>query len=402
MKIKDRISVAFLGLLTFLLPSVVRAISPDLLELLVTNGQISQAQADTLIDKNANFTAKGKNTQKVRFNGRMQFQYDNFNAEQGDRTEGTNQFYFRRLFLGAKASLTDDLYGVTVLDFAGDTDPEIAFDAAYIGYKGIKPLKIELGFKKVPFGYEETYSSSKTVAIERSVVNRFFADDLNFSARHMGIHLSGDLGAGFSGALAIGNVSQNAGSKQGNQNMTYFGRLRWENDLSDNASLLLGVDYGFSSENDEATAEIDDDNKGKSEVTASTIYAVLNTGTITATAEYFTSEVKDLVASENGKPKGYALGLSGKLNSFEPVVRYSVIEGDGIKLDIDDLVRRAADAGQSDADGELSSTYFGVNYYFSKSVKAMFGYEMAEFEPAADNGVTLDISGFRSRLQLLW
>ena len=397
MTIKYRTLVAFLGLLTFLLPSVASAINPDLLELLVTNGQISQAQADSLIDKSANFTAKGKNTQKVRFNGRMQFQYDNFNAEQGNSTEGTNQFYFRRLFLGAKASLTDDFYGVTVLDFAGDADPEIAFDAAYIGYKGIKPFKIEFGFKKVPFGYEETYSSSKTVAIERSVVNRFFADDLNFSARHMGIHLSGDLGAGFSGALAIGNVSQNAGSKQGNQNMTYFGRLRWENDLSQKATLLLGVDYGFSSENDEAT------DSDKSEVTASTIYAVLNTGTITATAEYFTSEAKDLVASENGKPKGYALGLSGKLNSFEPVIRYSVIEGDGIELDIDDLVRRAADATQSeDADGELSSTYFGLNYYFSKSVKAMFGYEMAEFEPAADNGVTLDISGFRSRLQLLW
>ena len=300
------------------------------------------------------------------------------------------------MFLGAKASLTDDFYAVTVLDFAGDSDLEIAFDAAYIGYKGIDPFKIEFGFKKVPFGYEETYSSSKTVAIERSVVNRFFADDLNFSARHMGIHLSGDLGAGFSGALAIGNVSQNAGSKQGNQNMTYFGRLRWENDLSQKATLLLGVDYGFSSENDEAT------DSDKSEVTASTIYAVLNTGTITATAEYFTSEAKDLVASENGKPKGYALGLSGKLNSFEPVIRYSVIEGDGIELDIDDLVRRGADAAQSDADGELSSTYFGLNYYFSKSVKAMFGYEMAEFEPAADNGVTLDISGFRSRLQLLW
>ena len=402
MTIKYRTLVAFLGLLTFLLPSVASAINPDLLELLVTNGQISQAQADSLIDKSANFTAKGKNTQKVRFNGRMQFQYDNFNAEQGNSTEGTNQFYFRRLFLGAKASLTDDFYGVTVLDFAGDADPEIAFDAAYIGYKGIKPFKIEFGFKKVPFGYEETYSSSKTVAIERSVVNRFFADDLNFSARHMGIHLSGDLGAGFSGALAIGNVSQNAGSKQGNQNMTYFGRLRWENDLSDQTSLLLGVDYGFSSENDEATTEIDDDNKGKSEVTASTIYAVLNASNITASMEYFTSEVKDLVASENGKPKGYALGLSGKLNSFEPVVRYSLIEGDGIKLDIDDLVRRAPDAGQSDADGELSSTYFGVNYYFSKSVKAMFGYEIAKFEPAADDSETLDISGFRSRLQLLW
>ena len=212
----------------------------------------------------------------------------------------------------------------------------------------------------------------------------------------MGIHLSGDLDAGFSGALAIGNVSQNAGSKQDNQNMTYFGRLRWENDLSQKATLLLGVDYGFSSDNAEAT------DSDKSEVTASTTYAVLNASNITASVEYFTAEVKDLVATENGKPRGYALGLSGKFDSYEPVVRYAFIDGDGIKLDIDDLVRRGADAGQSDADGELSSTYFGFNYYFSKSVKAMFGYEIAEFEPATDNSETLDISGFRSRLKLLW
>jgi hypothetical protein len=39
-----------------------------------------------------------------------------------------------------------------------------------------------VGYQKVPFGFQETTSSSKIKTIERSATNRFFADDIDFAA----------------------------------------------------------------------------------------------------------------------------------------------------------------------------------------------------------------------------
>ena len=61
---------------------------------------------------------------------------------------------------------------------------------------------------KVPFEYEETSSSSKLPTIERSAVNRFFADDIDFASRHAGLHAKGKLGGGFSYAAAVVNGVQ--------------------------------------------------------------------------------------------------------------------------------------------------------------------------------------------------
>ena len=50
-----------------------------------------------------------------------------------------------------------------------------------------------LGRLKVPFGLEETTSSSKLKAIESSVVNRQFAEQLKFNARHTRIFAKGEI-----------------------------------------------------------------------------------------------------------------------------------------------------------------------------------------------------------------
>ena len=55
-------------------------------------------------------------------------------------------------------------------------------------------FRIDIGQKKVPFGVEETTSSSKLKAIERSAVNRQFAEQLKFNARHTGIFAKGTYG----------------------------------------------------------------------------------------------------------------------------------------------------------------------------------------------------------------
>jgi len=292
--------------------------------------------------------------------------------------------------------LENGMYAETVLDFAGDQNPDIAFDKAYFGYEFDPKLDVQLGFDKVPFGFEETSSSSSLPTIERSAANRFFADDLDFSARHAGVHAQGDLGAGFNYAVALVNSAQGEGSRllgdsESSNDMALFGRLQWESN-----GFTVGIDGGRTPNN----AVVMED------VTAFTGYVNYKISGLNLLGEYFTADMGDAEDAE-----GYALRASYRINKFEPVVRYSHLETDMFTIDVDELIRRApegdnpAPIGNSSSvdgmDNKIDSFYLGLNYYYSPAVTFMAGYEYAEAENDA-NTEEVDADGFRARVQLLW
>ena len=383
--------------------SALTASDDALLDLLVKKGVLSSAEATEVAAElkdasGVSFSAKGKETIKLRFNGRMQFQYDALSAEDnGADVPSTNHFYFRRLFLGAKASLENGIYAETVLDFAGDENPELAFDKAIIGYKFNDALVGALGFQKVPFGYEETSSSSKLPTIERSAANRFFADDIDFASRHTGLHAKGKLGAGFSYAAAVVNGVQGEGSKLGggsnsDNDLAAYGRLQYKTETG----LLVGVDAGVQSNN----GVVDANSEGKilsyQDVTAYTAYANYKMGGLDLLGEYFSGDLGD-----KGDADGYAIRVAYKNGKFEPVFRYSYIKADEFGIDTDELIRRAPPVDISGTDSELTSYYVGLNYYLSKAATFMVGYEIAEAE-SKDKTDKNEIDGLRARLQVLW
>ena len=374
--------------------SALSASDNALLDLLVKKGVLSSAEATEVAAElkdasGVSFSAKGKDTIKLRFNGRMQFQYDALGAEDnGADVSSTNHFYFRRLFLGAKASLGNGIYAETVLDFAGDENPELAFDKAIIGYKFNDALVGALGFQKVPFGYEETSSSSKLPTIERSAVNRFFADDIDFASRHTGLHAKGNLGSGFSYAAAVVNGVQGEGSKLGgssndDNDLAVYGRLQYKTD----AGLLVGVDAGQNSNNTKVSGN---------DVDAYTAYVNYKMGGLDLLGEYFSGDLSD-----KGDVDGYAVRVAYKNGKFEPVFRYSYIKADEFGIDTDELIRRAPPVDIDGTDSELTSYYFGLNYYPSKATSFMVGYEIAEAENKAKTDKN-EIDGLRARLQVLW
>ncbi|MGB1128107.1 MAG: porin, partial [Opitutales bacterium] len=139
-----------------------------LLDLLVEKGVLSKTEASAVAaelkeeNKGVAFSAKGKETVKLRFNGRMHFQYDSLDMdENGSDLASSNHFYFRRLRLGAKATHESGIFAETVLDFAGDEEPELGVDKAIAGYKFSDAFTGIVGYQKVPFGFQETTSSSK-------------------------------------------------------------------------------------------------------------------------------------------------------------------------------------------------------------------------------------------------
>ena len=373
--------------------------SDALLEVLLNKGILTDAEVQSVRSEMEDkaplaVSAKGKETVGLRFNGRLQAQYDALSMdENGTDLPSTSHFYFRRLFLGAKAKLDSGVFAETILDFARDGDEDdygVSFEKVYAGYKFDNGMTGMLGYLKVPFGFEETTSSSKLQTIERSAANRFFADDIDFSARHMGLHFKGDLDGGFSYAAALVNSAQGEGSRllgssNASNDMAAFGRLQWAED-----DLTLGLDAGSQTNNAVLGS-------GNEDVTAYTAYVNYKRDGINLLGEYFDGDL-----GADGDVSGYALRASYKMDQFEPVIRYSVLEADGFQIDTDELIRRAPSGGTvSGGDNKIKSFYLGFNYYYSKAVTFMAGYENAEAENAAGDD-TADVSGFRTRLQVLW
>lgn len=146
---------------------------------------------------------KSKKVTELKYSGRIQAQWDGIESD-GTTKEDRNHFYFRRLFLGGHAKMGDNWDGDVVMDFSAspNSDSTVFIDGASVWYN-TDSFRIDIGQKKVPFGAEETTSSSKLKAIERSAVNRQFAESLKFNARHTGIFAKGDLGdSGFKYDLA--------------------------------------------------------------------------------------------------------------------------------------------------------------------------------------------------------
>jgi phosphate-selective porin OprO/OprP len=375
-----------------LVGSVSYATSNDaLLDLLVKKGVLTDSEATAVAaelkeeNKGVTFSSKGKETVKLRFNGRMHFQYDSLDSEDnGADVASTNHFYFRRLRLGAKATHENGLFAETVVDFA---ENDLSVDKAVAGYEFSEAFTGMVGYQKVPFGFQETTSSSKIKTIERSAANRFLADDIDFAGRHTGLHAKGNLGGGFSYAAAIVNGAQGEGSRllgtaQASNDLAAFGRVQWAgNDLT------LGVDAGNQSNNDVVGQD----------VTAFTAYANYKFEGFDILGEYFSADMDDQEDAE-----GYSLRVAYKFDKFEPVFRYSYLKNDTFVIDADELIRRAPSDGASatGGDNEIDSYYFGFNYYYNKAVSLMAGYEIAETD--SDTGDEVEIDGLRARLQVLW
>jgi len=371
------------------------AVSNDaLLDLLVEKGVLTDTEATSVAaelkeeNKGVSFSTKGKETVKLRFNGRMHYQYDSLDMDDnGADQASTDHFYFRRLRLGAKATHENGLFAETVVDFA---ENDLSIDKAVAGYEFSDALTGSFGYQKVPFGFQETTSSSKIKTIERSAANRFFADDIDFAGRHSGLFAKGDLGGGLSYSAALVNSAQGEGSKlmgasNASNDLAYFGRLQWKND-----GLIIGVDGGHQSNNYVVgiTAPFD--------VTAFTGYVNYKFEGLDLLGEYFSGDL-----GNQGDVDGYALRAAYKMGKFEPVVRYSHVKADTFVIDTDELIRRAPNGGTvTGGDNEIDSFYVGLNYYHNKAVSFMVGYEMAETD--SDTGYEVDVDGVRARVQILW
>lgn len=393
-----------------------------LLDTLVKKGFITAEEAKTIGGEGTTFAAKGKKTQKVKFNGRVQMQHNFFTGEFTDASGGatgttikqdtgtTNKFYLRRVYLGASADLENDFYGTINANFAGSA---VELDKAIIGYKGFEGHKIEVGQQKRPFMYEETTSSSKLKAIERSPLNRAFIDDVT-GTYFTGITAKGNIAdTGLKYAIALTNAgngdSDTASTMAANtQNqLAYTGRLQYKVKSDDMGTLLFGGDYLKEEANKTAAA---------GDVDAWTIYADYNYGNFNLLGVYgdlTQDDNRTTATSKNREFDGFAIMASYKFDkTWEPVIRYSHVEADANAtngLDASDLMRRFDDSTNGATGTKFTEAdiwFVGMNWYLlGNEVKLQSGYEWGEIEDksgGAGNGDKLENSGVRTMIQILF
>ena len=351
---------------------------------------------------------KSKKVTELKFSGRIQGQWDGIESDKAN--DDRNHFYFRRLFLGGHAKAGDNWGGDIVMDFAASPNSEgkagtsqVFIDGASVWYKQSDAFRLDLGQLKVPFGLEETTSSSKLKAIERSAVNRQFAERLKFNARHTGLFAKGALSDQFSYDLAVVNSGQNHNSKDSNlkagkykyddNELAYYGRLTYSNYESD-LRHILGV----------AVGQMEADPSLADNITAYNIFGSVGSGPFNLEAEYMMADIK----GTDDEHKGYSVQLSYALSNapagaWEFLYRYSTVEATGGNdlISAKEIIRRANISDDFANVNELNQNYIGVNYLFNgHDAKLMLGYE---FNEAVD--ATIGKRGFhgpRARVQFLF
>ena len=355
---------------------------------------------------------KSKKVTELKYSGRIQGQWDGLESDANDNDR--NHFYFRRLFLGGHAKMGESWGGDLVIDFGAspNSDDQVFIESASIWYK-TDDYRFDVGQKKVPFGLEETTSSAKMKTIERSAVNRQFAETLKFNARHTGLFASGSLGeSGLSASAAIVNSGQNHNSKDSGLNdgyygyesneFSYFGRISFENEV-DELSYLVGLDGGVQ-QNEVTKAD---------KTSAWNIFTRIGKGPFEFEAEYM-SGTADTISGDHDHD-GYSLQGCYTINradagDWELVYRYSTVKGKGDQdlVSAKEIIRRTnftkdSDGGPWELVDEFDQHYFGINYLFDgHDIKFMLGYEMNELKDSDENGGSQDIDGFRARLQFLF
>ena len=317
---------------------------------------LSVVLAATSLSAEVNVSPKSKKVTDLKFSGRIQGQWDGIGSD-NNSDEDKNHFYFRRLFLGGHAKIGDNWGGDIVMDFAASPNNEgdgkadqVFIEGASVWYKSDDGYRLDIGQKKVPFGLEEVTSSAKMKTIERSAVNRQFAETLKFNARHTGLFGSGKLAdTGLSYDVAVVNSGQNHNSKDSalndglygydNNEFSYYGRLSYEGDMND-ISYLFGVAAGVQ-QNDDSNVT-----KGYDATNAWNVFARVGTGPFELEAEYM-SGTADTAGGDHDH-EGYSIQGAYTIEQenkgdWEFVYRYSIVEGKGGTdlVSAKEIIRRA-------------------------------------------------------------
>ncbi len=405
------------------------------LDLLVKKGVITAEERAAAMEDSSNARAasginrvfpKEDATKRLTISGYFQSQYESF-ASSSKATSSSSSvdspsssgFIMRRLYLEILADIGEGLSGNVVMDMSGNTNSRTSsgkdsyLDRAMLSLAGSYGT-VDLGYRKVAWGYEESTlsslfkaSSSKLLTVERGITNRYWneaengsADSissdgrrLGFGAHHVGVFYSSVPNPqGLEYGLSVTNANRDFSTAGAGQNdLGLYANLAYNNKVSDNEKYAVGVNYGsvkyFNAKKGvNALAEMEGFNP----------FVQAQYFNWTVMAEYFNTKItssKDAATNvtndADATPTGYNVTVAYKLNdNWEAVARYSQLDTDNRGIAIGDGVRDYS--GISSNYNKVDSYYLGLNYFFTlnalgsavygPNAKIQFGYELSKFD----------------------
>ena len=388
--------------------------SGPLIDLLVKKGLVNAQEAEDLRadlarDSSAaviSTISGGKSTVGLSIAGRIQVQYaglgTNIDGVAVNPARPTSHFSLRRIYLGAKANLGNGWTSSFNYDFAGST-----FDEAKITWRQGDELFVDVGFRKVPFGLEEWYTSSGSLkAIERSPATRYFVEGNNGRRLGAGSYRTGVFVGGtrdgFFYNVAATNPERDesaagvaSAGTAANNNLSYWGNLGYTGKSGGDITYTVSGSVGLLPDQGGKVLGAGDN------LTVYNAFADFAKGPFDLQFEYFGSNNKHGVsATKDSKSSAYSIQPSYKAGEFlEYVARYTQVDSDGRGVNLSDGIRSAPSGGTMN---KMSEWYFGFNYYFrGNDVKWQLGYLYGESKDTITGATAkAKTEGIRSQLQV--
>lgn len=418
----------------------VQAQEKSLLEQLVNKKVLSDTEAQSLKKQMVSVVQAHDDMQKVRFSGMIQTQYNMMESVMGDDYDRSfDGFYLRRIFLTLQSDVTDTLNVMGRVDFIrkNTNNADYILDA-YLTQKidyGYLNGNLQLGIRKVQFGYEETIPCTALSSIETSLATRYFSYServdgrLGFGQRYVGVFFNGNVkqikGLKYNFAItnAINNsitprahLSGKSTNPESADAVNVWFATDYTTEISKEAKLRFGLKTGYGNQ-----ANIAVNSAGE------TVY-----GAIAAVnpfiefkyekdfimwAEYLCANVQcgKNDATQYALPQGYNAQVEyiidiGKFGRLGFVVRGAQLFSDGRGISIKDSINYCQDPSTSLVSrvlfNEASSIYAGINWYIlGDDMKFQAGYEWSKFDSplkssAGSNSGRIDC--VRAQIQIMF
>ena len=407
----------WLALLGGALMAATSALAQDsgpLIDMLVKKGMLNDQEAEELRadltrDASAGIISTisgGKSTVGLTIAGRLQVQYAGLSTDiSGTAADpaATQHFFLRRIYLGAKANLGAGWSSSINYDFAGST-----FDEAKISWAQNDALNLDIGFRKVPFGLEEWYTSSGSLkAIERSPGTRYFVEAnngrrLGAGSYRIGVYVGGKSDNGLFYNVAVTNPERDesaagvaSSGTAANNNLAYWGNVGYKGKSGEDLVYVLSASVGVLPDQGGKVLGAGDN------LTVYNAFADVTKGPFDLQLEYFGSDNQHgISATQSSKSSSYSIQPAIKVgDKMEYAVRYTYVDSDGRGVNLSDGIRSAPGGGTMNT---MSEWYFGLTYFFrGNDVKWQVGYILGESDDTVTGGFAkAKTSGVRSQMQV--
>lgn len=334
-----------------------------LVQALAEQGVLTDEQASAIIAKTQTVRPAGGNISDFQIRGRVQAQaaYVDASNDVGDGDYST--FEMRRVRLGARATLLQNVRGQLEANLVPGSD--LSMRSAYIEWREHRPAYIKLGYDKPLFGFEENTSSASILTVERTLINNTVAPGPTTGLSLSGSHELFNYGIGVYTDRANSNAN-------GSNDYMFNASVEIKLDEFVGNPLRVRVDY-LGSEDEDGNFGFDN---------GFAVSGHFNAGNFDLRAEYIWVEDFDGVATDGW----YIMPSLFLTEKLQGVVRYEMASSDNARgLRAASRYARRADglgSGSGDTRGdEYWAIYGGLNYYFAGDFnKVMAGVEFSSLE----------------------